>query len=150
MSKDLEEQLEDRLIVWGDFFGRRMQNAFGIGYPSNSAVYAILIGGGRSQYTGPRDLPSHPDAEEIEAWVTELADMSQRHLLWAKALRERYVTAPYKNSSTLGREAGVSERSFEQRVCDAKKVMLGMLMKSKNKIPSVANIIYLRAQRECG
>lgn len=144
----LERFLEERLIGWADFFGRIMNNAYGIGYPPTNTVYKILIGGGGTKNFAPRALPSNHDAEEVERWVNELYSYYPES---AEAVRLKYFSDKYTSSIRLSKKLGISARVFERRVYNARIFLLGKLSENtRGRRDQEANIIFLTPNRKTG
>lgn len=81
-TSDLALQaMRTRLEEWAEWYSRG--HLYGLGYASQAIEYAILTQGRR----GVPCLLTHPEAEEIEAWVIEMA---QQHPPMARALRAYY------------------------------------------------------------
>jgi hypothetical protein len=78
-------EVKERCGVWAEWYSGG--KPYGLGYPSASLEYRILRGGGRKSFTG---LPCHAAAEEIEAWVS---DMARYHPQMAQILRCYYFEA---------------------------------------------------------
>lgn len=83
MSDPILEKIQTRLEAWAAWYTRGCLG--GLGYPSCS--FASLLGG-RVQHSGALPLPINADAEEIEAWVCEMA---QQNPQMARVLRVYYL-----------------------------------------------------------
>ncbi|GFN47425.1 hypothetical protein RINTU1_35060 [Candidatus Regiella insecticola] len=68
--------LESRLHQWAEWYSRG--NFFGLDYPSCSLEYRIMTEGNVFRRPGPKPLPNHEAAEEIECLVNEIAQQILR------------------------------------------------------------------------
>ena len=75
------QAMRTRLAEWAEWYSRGQ--LYGLGYASPAMEYALLTQG----RCGVPGWPSHREAEEIEAWVNEMA---QQHPPLARALRTYY------------------------------------------------------------
>ena len=119
--------LEHRLKIWADWQSKKEGDAHG--YSTESLTYKIMTVGALSKASGPRCLPSNPEAEEVEGW---LKDLSKIYPSQAQALREKYLyTNPYlsegKRDERVARKLDMSASLFRYRVNNAKMYLLGCL-----------------------
>ena len=120
-------RLQARLEAWaewctrGGIWGR---------YPRQSLEYRLFKGFGHPAHPGPPFCPSHPEAEEIEAWVVEL---HRQNPPLAQALRVQYFQAG--SSRSKGQCLGISHTQFQLRLKMAEHWLAGRLsgaLKEKN------------------
>lgn len=93
----LDRYVESRLKEWGRWYMKVLTNS--LGYPSHSITYRLKSDGaigGKS--TAPKPIPLNSDAEEIDAYINELANMNKQ---CAQALRQKYAQGGYKPSTTF-------------------------------------------------
>lgn len=84
---ETSQYVEKRLQVWADWCARGC--SFGLVYPSKTWEAKLMETGGIwVKGTGTYYPPSHPEAEEIEALVSVLA---QDYVTIANALREYHL-----------------------------------------------------------
>ena len=82
-----------RLEAWAEWYSQGQ--SYGLGYPPCSLEYRILMGGGLTRSSGIAPLRSHPEAEEMEVWIGEMAAQNPQmaqvlrcHYLKARSLRQ--------------------------------------------------------------
>lgn len=87
MNKNLLNYLETRLHQWAEWYSKKDLQA--LGYPSTSHEYHFLRVGVVTKNHEPQPLPYNEEAEEIEAFVREMAEQTPNI---ASALRYHYFT----------------------------------------------------------
>lgn len=88
MSEEFKKYIEMRLSQWAEWHCK--DNRYGIGYPSCSVEYRLMIEGfiPRNKYAN-QILPSHSEAEEMEKLIKE---MSCYNRTMAQAIRCHYLS----------------------------------------------------------
>jgi hypothetical protein len=97
----IDDYIEQRLIEWAEWFGQKTLD--GLGYPTNSSINMFLQGSivKKNKRKAAIPLPSHVEAEEIEAYICE---MHAQNPLMASAIRLHYLDhlSMRTNAKTLG------------------------------------------------
>jgi hypothetical protein len=88
MSEAFVKYVEERLQQWAEWYSRG--NLYGLGYPPYTLEYRLMTEGIVVRSTGPRPIPSHEEAEEMENLVKE---MSHQNHKMALALRCQYFSS---------------------------------------------------------
>lgn len=84
---DMTDYIESRLIEWAEWYLR--DDDHGLGFPKKSIeAHLMELGGLLIKTTGYYYPPSHANAEEIEAYIRELA---QQNRMLAETLRSAYL-----------------------------------------------------------
>jgi hypothetical protein len=113
--------VECRLEEWADWYSRGCDS--GLGYPRQSTIAGLLDNQGvLTKAQGRKPLPTHERAEEIEAFVTELAVQNIRI---AKALCQYYLGKG--NMPQKAHVLGISYVCFKTEVDKAKQWLAGRL-----------------------
>lgn len=88
----LDAELERRLVEWAEWF---LQGCgYRLGYPPISSTFWACYQMAKPRGCGhSQPLPSHPSAEEVEEWVSEMSKWRPR---LAEVLRIQYFTLGYK------------------------------------------------------
>jgi len=112
--------VEMRLIRWATWFSRN--NLYGIGFPSSSMQYRIMVEGIVIRSTAPKQFPSNEDAEETEALVKEIEKENKKVGL---ALRGQYFGN--KTSRERAEQLGIPYSVFRSYVVMGKHWLAGRL-----------------------
>lgn len=119
--------VRERLQQWADWYIRG--NDFGLGYPKCSIEYRMRTEGRLQKRRGPKPLPVNEAAEEIEAFIKEMAEHHNR--LMAEALRCQYlVTGTYR---TRAKRLNVSYSGFKSLVDMGEQWLAGRLSIKKRR-----------------
>jgi len=119
-----DDYLEMRLTQWAEWF---IRNRDYLNYPSCSIEYRMMTEGVVIHTSVPAHIPSHEEADEIEALVNEMA-MYEKTM--AQVLRERY----FGKGSILKRatKLGISYEQFRIFTVMARQWLGGRLSASSN------------------
>lgn len=124
MSSELESYLHNRLFQWAQW--TRSANRVNIGYPQQSTIFSMMLTGGvfiqNSGYVGTIGTLREDEAEEVEAWLKSLNDVS--HELY-QAITEYYLA---DTTPAAAKKLGLCVRVLQNRVKEAKSFLLGALI----------------------
>ena len=114
-----DDYLEKRLIEWGEWFIRNDSN--GLGSPQSTLGRLIVDGGILTHAFGPKIPPENPSAQEIEDIVSSLVVFNKgQYSKCMKALKLKYTLPSYIKMDKLARKAGISSRTFRERILTAR------------------------------
>ena len=115
IRKDLKSYVEARLEHWADWYSKH--NDYGLGYRRYSTEYQLMRSGGDFiRGTQQFILPSNKAAEQMELFVSQLADGDEAHKKIADVLRHHYFTRG--NESQKAKAINMSTSHY--------RVLLGM------------------------
>jgi hypothetical protein len=129
-----DKYLEERLDTWARWAAKGVS---AIGYPSTSPEYRILIEGVAPGSGGKKSMPSHPDAEEMDAFVSELREY---FLEKAEIIKSFYLhkSATSKMNDLIAKH-NLPYREFYRELKVAKdmlRLLMNLKSKEQNKIKS--------------
>jgi len=129
MNKTLKDALEDRLSEWAEWFKGR--NDSGVGFPKETMLHRLrrdgLLVRAKAGWRG-RTLPTNDNAEEVEAWVTDLYRYDKDLAL---VIRKRYFSYRKVPLRSIARKNGMSLYSFENKLCRARSFLCLLMLSSR-------------------
>ncbi len=120
MTNQFMEYVESRLHEWAEWFCKG--NWYGIGYPTRSTIEKLMREGFSGKAYGPRPLPTHESAEEIEKLIMIMA---KQNFDMAYALRLQYLTRGSLRAKSNA--FNVSHMTFKYYVGMGKQWLAGRL-----------------------
>lgn len=107
MPNPVLDSLKIRLEAWAEWYSR---DSSGLGYSWCSMEYRILTGGSATRSGAPPPLLTNRDAEEIEAWVCEMARQNPQ---MASVLRTYYFYPRSLRQHALRLQMSYTEFKFQ-------------------------------------
>lgn len=110
LKPENQHYLENRLHQWAEWYSRKEDN--GLGFPSESNEYKMQTYGNVPRGTpGPKPLPVHPAAQEVEETISMMATKNSQTEQYAAALRHYYLEGR-ENKRKAAKIMCVSEAQF--------------------------------------